>query len=312
MLYNDGIFKMFGYKASEIENVVDWWNEKLHPEDHLKVQRLLRNIFENGLQRFQFTYRFRCADGSYKYIFDRAFVLFDDEGKPGRMIGAMQDITYQKEEEIRIEKTIIQTQETERHEIGMELHDNVNQVLSTSLLYLGMAKDKQGNNTKAIENIESGRKYIGEAINEIRRLSHMLAPASFNDAFLKEDFESLINAININNQFTVQLHFESFEKNTVSYEVQINLYRILQEQLINIIKYAKATTVAIDVTLINKSICLRIADNGKGFDVKTAKNGNGLRNMQRRAKLFAGEVTISSSPGLGCEIIVTLPLNDAG
>ncbi|HMK02689.1 MAG TPA: PAS domain-containing protein, partial [Ferruginibacter sp.] len=124
MLYNEGISKMFGYKAAEVENVVDWWNEKLYPDDFKKVTEMVEEVFEKGLQKFQLTYRFRCADGSYKYIFDRAYVMFDENNNPCRMIGAMQDITSRMEEEMRTSKAIINTQEQERQYIGAELHDN--------------------------------------------------------------------------------------------------------------------------------------------------------------------------------------------
>ena len=69
----------------------------------------------------------------HKYIFDRAYVLFDENNNPCRMIGAMQDITYQVTEELRMSKAIIDAQEQERRFIGGELHDNVNQVLTTTV-----------------------------------------------------------------------------------------------------------------------------------------------------------------------------------
>jgi PAS domain-containing protein len=75
MLYNEGINTVFGYKVSEIENVVEWWNQKVHPDDLKKIMEPLDDIFENGLEKFQLNYRFCAADGSYKHVFDRAFVI---------------------------------------------------------------------------------------------------------------------------------------------------------------------------------------------------------------------------------------------
>ncbi|MDX2046743.1 MAG: PAS domain S-box protein, partial [Chitinophagaceae bacterium] len=107
MRYNEGISKMFGYSAGEVVNVDEWRNEKLHVDDYQSVVESLEEAFEKKTERLQLQYRFRCADGTYKHIFDRAFVLFDDDGNPARMIGAMQDITYRVEEEKRISKAII-------------------------------------------------------------------------------------------------------------------------------------------------------------------------------------------------------------
>ena len=309
MLYNDGITKMFGYQAAEVENVVDWWNEKLHPDDFKKVTELVEEVFEKGLQKFQLTYRFRCADGSYKYIFDRAFVIFDETGNPSRMIGAMQDITYQVEEEMRTSKAIINTQEKERQYIGAELHDNVNQILASSLLVLGMVKNEKMAIKAANEFIDKSKGYITDAIEELRKLSHELAPASFDNSSLKDAFESLLQSFNVNNRFNIKLHFDEL-CNSVNGNIQINLYRIMQEQIKNIVKYAEATKIEITVKQSGDAVNMRIFDNGKGFDPKTSKNGIGLSNIKKRAESFSGKFILNSAPGKGCEIIVEIPVSE--
>lgn len=271
MLYNNGISKMFGYQDAEIENVVDWWKEKLHPEDLEKVAESLQEVFEKRLPKVQLTYRYRCADGSYKNIFDRAFVLFDENGKPSRMIGAMQDITYHVQEEIRISKAIIDAHEEERRHIGEELHDNVNQILAGSLLTLGMAKETKNDTDKASDLIEMAKGYISYAIDEIRKLSHQLVVVRSDDNSLKDLFENLLLSINLNNRFTVNLHFDEFDEKVVSDDVQINLYRILQEQVKNIMKYSEASSIEVAVTLPGNAVNMRISDDGKGFDTKVKK-----------------------------------------
>jgi len=309
MLYNEGITKMFGYHASEVENVVDWWNEKLYPDDFKKVTELVEEVFEKGLQKFQLTYRFRCADGSYKYIFDRAYVMFDENNNPCRMIGAMQDISSQVEEEMRVSKAIIDTQEKERQYIGAELHDNVNQVLASSLLVLGMIKNEKMSQKESLEFIETGKGYINNAIEELRKLSHELAPASFDNLTLKDAFQSLLQDFNLNNRFKIKFNFDE-RCNMAGDDVQINLYRIMQEQMKNIVKYAEAKKIEIAVTRVNGSISLRVFDNGKGFDIKTVKNGIGLSNIKKRAESLSGKFLLNSSPGRGCEIIVEIPLEE--
>ncbi|MDP1727642.1 MAG: PAS domain S-box protein [Bacteroidota bacterium] len=102
MQYNNGIYAMFGYSIQEVEHLGDWWKEKLHPEDFSNVTTALSEMYEKGLTHLQIEYRFRCADGSYKYIFDRGFLIKNEKGEPIRMIGAMQDITKQKNEENRL------------------------------------------------------------------------------------------------------------------------------------------------------------------------------------------------------------------
>jgi two-component system sensor histidine kinase UhpB len=309
MLYNEGITKTFGYQASEVQNVVDWWNEKLYPDDFKKVTELVEDVFEKGLHKFQLTYRFRCADGSYKYVFDRAYVMFDENNNPCRMIGAMQDISSQVEEEMRVSKAIIDTQEKERQYIGAELHDNVNQVLASSLLVLGMIKNEKMSKKESLEFIETGKGYINNAIEELRKLSHELAPASFDNITLKDAFQSLLQDFNLNNRFKIKFNFDE-RCNMAGDDIQINLYRIMQEQMKNIVKYAEPKKIEIAVTRVNGSINLRIFDNGKGFDIKTVKNGIGLSNIKKRAESLSGKFMLNSKPGKGCEIIVEIPAEE--
>lgn len=102
MQYNNGIYSMFGYSKLEVDHIGDWWKEKLHPEDLPKVTSALAEMYEKGQTHLQIEYRFRCADGSYKYVYDRGFLIKNSLGKPVRMIGAMQDINKQKIEENRL------------------------------------------------------------------------------------------------------------------------------------------------------------------------------------------------------------------
>ncbi|RYU95362.1 PAS domain S-box protein [Emticicia agri] len=102
--YNKGINKVFGYSFEhlQIENVEEWWKKSIHPEDLKKVTDTLNEVFEKKQSHIQIEYRFRCADGSYKYVLDRGFIVVDNDHNPVRIIGAMQDITRQKEEENRL------------------------------------------------------------------------------------------------------------------------------------------------------------------------------------------------------------------
>ena len=100
--WNKGIESVFGYSAEEVGKNSDWWFDKIHPEDSIKMSIKLYSFIEQKTENWQDQYRFRCADNTYKYVLDRGFLLKDDSGKAIRMIGAIQDITKQKEEEQRL------------------------------------------------------------------------------------------------------------------------------------------------------------------------------------------------------------------
>jgi PAS domain S-box-containing protein len=113
-VWNKGIQGIFGYKKEDVGKTSSWWFDRIHPEDSLKMSVKLYSFLEQKTERWQDEYRFKCADGSYKYVFDRGFLVKDADGKAIRMIGAIQDVTKQKEEEQRLkllETVITQTKD---------------------------------------------------------------------------------------------------------------------------------------------------------------------------------------------------------
>lgn len=306
--YNNGIYKMFGYDIIAVEKMADWWKTNIHPDDRYRVNHLLEMAFKGQQETVQLQYRYRCANKTYKFILDRAFIIYNETGKPVRVIGAMQDVSVEKQQEIIVGKAIIDAQERERQQIGMELHDNVTQILSAAQLYLELAATEYKDLGQIVKTIKSGKGFIADAITEIRRLSHQLAPASFKNFSLEDVFASLINSMNSSQLFDVDLQFDHFKEELVSEDIQINLYRILQEQMHNIIKYAQPSKVSVRVAILNSTIQLNIVDNGKGFDTSNFQAGIGLKNIKRRANVFDGSFYINSSLGKGCELIVQLPL----
>ena len=311
ILYNHSIYQMFGYTKAEIENGASWWRSNLHPDDYENINLVLDREFKKRSATIQFEYRYKCADQSYKNILDRAFVVYNTNGFPIRMIGAMQDITKEKEHERHIAIAITDAQEKERRELGMELHDNVNQLLGATLLYMGVVIKSGNVGKEECDVLKNCVAYINSAINDLRNLSHRLTPYVKEEVSLKRIIELLIEPIQQTKQFDIILHVDTFENAAVDSEIQTNLYRIVQEQLTNILKHAEASKVSIDVWLTKKLIKLSIEDNGKGFDLNSLKNGIGLENMKRRAEMFSGKCKFKSSPGNGCELLVEMPLQTA-
>jgi len=218
------------------------------------------------------------------------------------------DVTEKKQYEHKIIKAIIKTQEDERYEIGGELHDNVCQILAASQMNLGMLKRSLV--PSSMQLFDQCNQNIRLALDEIRNLSHRLAPAFFDDSNLEEAFRRLFNTFNMQDQGFL-LHVDpKVLKYPISLDIQLNIYRILQEQLRNIQKYANATLIEVDVIIYNNKLKMRVSDNGIGFNLKTAQRGIGLANMKRRTELFSGKFEIDSSPGNGCVIAIDIPLKE--
>lgn len=100
--WNNGIKTMFGYDKEDVVETSNWWFERIHPEDSIRVSVKLYSFKEQKSEKWQDEYRFKCKDGSYKYVLDRGFLVLSRKGSPVRMIGAMQDITNKKLEEERL------------------------------------------------------------------------------------------------------------------------------------------------------------------------------------------------------------------
>lgn len=217
------------------------------------------------------------------------------------------DVTERNLYEQKLTKAAIKVQEEERYEIGGELHDNVCQLLAGSLMFLGVIKRSLPE--QSMDMYDRTHQTISMATDEIRNLSHRLAPAFFDKETLEEVLERLLETFNVENKYTISLKVDSkISERSLSHELQLNLYRILQEQLRNIVKHAKATEIDILITMKDDALQMRIRDNGIGFDATHSKGGIGLANMNRRVQLFSGTFMINSSVGKGCEVLVYIPL----
>jgi PAS domain S-box-containing protein len=209
----------------------------------------------------------------------------------------------QKLKQQQITEVVLDVQERERFELGQELHDNINQILATSKLYLDVAIEEQ---EPRIELLAKSRKNIAMAIEEIRKLSRELITPSLNDLGLIQSIEELIRSIQTVKKMQIRLTVSGVDENTLLSEQKINIYRIIQEQLNNILKHAQANTVLLELNKVGEQICLRVADDGKGFDTRVRRSGVGISNIISRAELYNGKVEIDSSPGNGCRLEVIL------
>jgi PAS domain S-box-containing protein len=313
-LYRDpkGLRNVYGYSSNEPIKHIDNWLKQVHPEDVRKVQNAIFKVIQAKEENiFEVEYRFKKEDGSYVDIYDRGYLLRNTESKVYRMIGAAQDITERKklerelvDQQKAISQATINIQEKERTEISKELHDNVNQVLTTTKLYLDLAIT---NPELKDELISKSSKNIINAIDEIRQLSQSLMIPSLGDLGLVDSIEDLVENINATKKITAVFLCEEIDENILNENQKLALFRIVQEALNNIVKHADATETIIELLIKDHIINLIIKDNGKGFDPTAVKNGAGLNNIRNRVYLLNGTLTLDTQPGKGCALVVELP-----
>ncbi|MDP1727641.1 MAG: PAS domain S-box protein [Bacteroidota bacterium] len=165
--YNEGILKMFGYKEIEvgISNISGWWDEKLHPDDVKRVTTIVEGFANSEATNLQLEYRFKCADGTYKFILDRAFAIRNESGKAIRMIGAMQDITERTNHLKAIEE-----QNAKFREIAWTQSHVVRAPLARIMGLIDLIENephKNGDTVEILGYIKSSAKELDNVIREI-------------------------------------------------------------------------------------------------------------------------------------------------
>jgi PAS domain S-box-containing protein len=276
----------------------------IHEEDLPMAQRRYELRNNESVGSDQYALRIIRSDGSV--VFVEAIVSRIIYNQRPATIGTITDITHRLQEENRINKAVIDAQEKERMQIGMEIHDNVQQILAGSLLTLDYAKTCIDDRDAALEALQLVKNYVNRGIHELRRLSHQLAPAMKTAEGLPEKISELVSSMNAGNRLRIEVETDAFLA-PEDEEVELAIYRIVQEQLNNVLKHAGATRVAIRLRQLDDGLLLSISDNGKGFDPAERAPGIGLENIRRRAVAMNGELKILSAPGKGCELILQAP-----
>ena len=300
---NKAATSLYGYTQEEFLNLSIL---QLRPEEDIpRFLEMINQIRTSdiSLNNAKFRHLKKSGEQIDVEVYSSSFVI--DESRYRSVIAI--DVTERNLNEQKILKTIIKTQEDERYEIGGELHDNVGQILVSSLINMGMLKKHL---------TPSGQKWfddckenINSAIKEIRDLSHRIAPKFFDDTTLFEATKRLFASFNADSRFIVDINFDDeAKKYPLRIEIQLHLYRILQEQLKNILKHADATSLELNISINNNWLFMTLQDDGVGFEKANPKSGIGFANINRRVDLLGGTFIIKSSIGNGCMLEVKIPL----
>lgn len=208
----------------------------------------------------------------------------------------------------KLTQRVFDAQEEERGRVARELHDGISQLLVGVRYALDNARRKvdRGDAGAGVP-LSKGIASLGAAITEVRRISRDLRPAVLDDLGLGPALRTLAEDFGARTGITVNYATVVF-RNRLDNDAKIALYRIAQEALTNIERHAGATEITMDLRGHRRGATLRIADNGRGFDVRSGTPGLGLRNMQERMEQLGGHLFLHAAPGKGVEIEATVPL----
>jgi signal transduction histidine kinase len=152
-------------------------------------------------------------------------------------------------------------------------------------------------------------KYLQNCIDEIRSISKRLSAPTLGKISLEESVNDLIESINRTAKVKITHEVAGLNNQLLLHrDLHLGLYRILQEQLNNVLKHSGASTVWVQLACKEDEIRLSVTDNGQGFTVQSIKSGIGLMNMQTRAENLNGTFYIESKPGQGCKMEVVVPI----
>jgi signal transduction histidine kinase len=277
-----------------------------------------KKIHRMAVQRYD-TRRPNSEDFEIRYWSPVNIPVTDESGNIECIIHSVEEVTdkillrqhldqHDKKMQQQITDAISTTQELERMEISKELHDNINQILLTSRLYLGRAIEKEETDksllSKTLELVE-------KAIEEIKNLSVALVKTSAEEESMMAAIEGLLDNIIHADSINIYKTIEIPDESLIESKVKVAIFRIIQEQLANVMKHAEAKNLYIIIEFKENDLNVIIKDDGRGFSLAEKKTGLGFQNMKSRVAVMDGVINITSQPGDGCTIQVSIPLSQA-
>jgi PAS domain S-box-containing protein len=195
--------------------------------------------------------------------------------------------------------------EIEKMAVALDAQDNINQILVGTKMMLQMTKSDVEKNKHFLDNcIES----LNEVIVENRKLAHEMVTPNVEQESVLTMLQTLVENMFISSTPKVTVSVEENVEEKLNTKQKLTFYRIAQEQCANIIKYANASHVEINVTIKDDKVNLIIKDNGQGMDASKKVNGIGLRNINSRLSIYNGSSEITTAPGEGFTLVVHLPV----
>lgn len=214
-----------------------------------------------------------------------------------------------RERQRKLAKSLVDVQEAERRRIAKELHDHLGQVL-TGLQFM-LESTKNQSSGKQRSNLEEIQNSVSDIIGQVRELSLNLRPSMLDDMgllpTLRWHFDRYTNQTGIR----VNFRCDEFQKR-LPLEIETAAYRIIQEALTNVARYAHVNEVFVGLVIQEKTLWVEVLDNGKGFDVSATldRPTSGLGGMRERASLLGGYLVVESFMDQGTQIVAALPITE--
>ncbi|GGM76608.1 two-component sensor histidine kinase [Dyadobacter beijingensis] len=227
-----------------------------------------------------------------------------------RRVAEQEVLQLQQEKQLVATNSILKGQEEERTRVARDLHDGLGGLLSGIKLTLNSVKGNVILPEESAMTFTRALTQLDGAISEMRRVAHSMMPESLVRFGLIDALSDFCDGISTSGRLKVTMQAFGFDDKRLDSQVEVVLYRIIQELLNNVLKYADASEAQVQLTWVENNVSVTVEDNGKGFDVKNLEQnkGAGLRNVQARVDYLNGTLDIQSKPGEGTSVLVEITL----
>jgi PAS domain S-box-containing protein len=322
---NLALQRMMGCPADEL--IGKTFMEITHPDDLERNLEFFHDLLAGRLEQYQLEKRYRRPDGQYFWARVTVSSVKGAGNVPLYNIAMIEDITQRKQAQENLRESeqnlrylasqLMTAQERERERISRELHDELGQALlvmklQASYIERGLAQE-QGAIRRECQAL---LQHLDQLVEEIRRLARDLSPTMVRDLGLSSALLQLVKEFT--RHYDIEADIDQMENinDLFPRQAQINIYRIFQEALTNIGKYAQASQLRIAIKREDSQVSFLMADNGKGFKVDEVLGGDqtrrglGLMAMKERARMMGGTLEIWSQEGEGTRIALIIPIGD--
>lgn len=309
LIASRGAAQLLGLGDEPSRWILSDFTAPVHPDDRARVQAVIQSIVTQD-RPHDAEFRAVRPDG-VRWLFGRARLYRDAQGRPRRVVGVLMDIHERKvaEEQLRLlSQRLLAVQEEERRHIARELHDQIGQSLTAAMINFQMLPIDRASGP-AIEVQQA----LAGVLSQVRELSLNLRPSMLDSLGLEPALRWYLDRQAVLGKFEVQLDcLETGERLPPATETVV--FRLVQEALTNVLRHARARQVRVQVERAGAVARLRVSDDGVGFDTEAtlsrAIDGGsfGVVGMRERAELAGGTLRFESRPGAGTVVIAELPL----
>lgn len=311
--WSDELYNIFGLNKDEEINFVQILNSRIHQEDYDQFDDLLVQLSQVK-QTIQKEFRIILDDQTIKHILATIQVQFNDKNEKIKIIGTFQDISERKfieqkqieleqlklEQKKKIIEAILITKEKEQKRFAEELHDDI----GSSLMLVKFAIDKQ---KISKENKQEIFELIGTITKKIRLLSNELSPNILEEFGLINALIHYIQTVRQNTLINISLNYNEEDTSFLTKEEEISIFRIVQELLSNILKYADSKIVEIDLELTENEFIISVQDDGSGYIPKVEdklKSSFGLLNIESRVEFIKARIEYCIIEPKGTKVLI--------